>query len=518
MPGRTTAGSAATHLPAARRIGATGAPTWALCATLSISALHACRDQNVVTQVTSSDAGTGDGEASDASATSSQSSLKTLFQTLLADVQTQPSERQPFIRYVGLSQRRLAGATEAELGIERAALILALNSLSLATPLAPPTAIDAAATLYRIDLRDYAWDRQVAVEDPAILPPLGAPQPSDAGPPHADAWTATSANNPYAVQLTGSDAEELTRLTQSPVPFAEAESLLDAALEGYLYYALTGVPSTRDAALTTWGISLDDSFDGAADHTRAANTSGVHIREDEQVLIVAHYDSLEAPLPLWLTLPFDSTGSSSIFEEPLAVDRFSENLAAFSLPNGLLGYAIYAPDGQALAASEVTPEHQTARSCFGCHAQGPIRVADVLRDAYEVNGINISFSSEELAEVLATYPPQAELDALFAAAQAAYRSKLTQLGIPNDLGADVISTTLSRFERPLNLTSAAAELGVRPEQLSASNALQLPELAALAAGLEVPRSDFSRVYEDALCVLFAENADELLAPATCQIR
>jgi hypothetical protein len=530
MPLRKSTRADAENLRGSRRIGATRTPTWALLAALCFSVLPGCRDRDRLVQVELGDAGT-QGEpadaanppsqsadaasSADAGATPNVSSFDTLFQTLLADVQTQPSERQPFIRYVGLSQRRLAGATEADLDIERAALSLALNSLSLTTTLASPVAIDAQATLYRIDLRDYAWDRELELTETTSGTPTPAPSP-DAGVTHSDAWAAISANNPYAVQLMGSAADELVRLTQTPVPFAEAESLLHTALNGDVYYALTGVPSTLEAALTAWGLSLDDVF-GGADHTRAANTSGVHIPEDYE-LIVARYDMLDARLPLWLTLPFDSRGSSTIFENPLEVDRPSENLAAFSLPNGLLGYAIYAPDGQARAASEVTPEHQTASSCFGCHAQGPIHVEDVLRDVYERNVVNFGVSMEELAEVLATYPPQAELDALFTREQAAYRARLTQLGIPNALGADVISTTLARFERPLDRPHAAAELGVSPEQLTASISLLSPELAGLANGLEVPRSDFSRLYEVSLCALYTQAPDQRPAPATCERR
>jgi hypothetical protein len=505
MPDPRTRGTHAAHLHADRRIGATRTPTWALCAVLSLPALQACRDQNVITEVTIGDAGTQDG-ASDASAASSPSRIKTLFQTLLADLQTQPSERQPFIRYVGLSQRRLADVSEAELGIERAALILALNSLSLATTLTPPTAIDAAATLYRIDLRDYAWDREVAVVEPVILPPLSAPQPPDAGPPHADAWTAISANNPYAVQLVGSDADELTRLTQSPVPFAEAESLLHTALNGYVYYALTGVPTAFEAALESWSVTFEDQLAAL----KVGNESGVHAIAQEQLLL-ERPDMLEARLPLWLTL-----ASDSIYEEPLDPSTFGETLAAFSLPNGLLGYATYAADRSALVASEVTPELRNPSACFGCHVQGPIPAPDRIRE-YVENNLEY-FGANELAAIRAAYRPQTELDALFASEQAAYRARLSQLGIPDDLGADVISTTLARFERPLDLASAAAELGVTPEQLSASHALLLPELAGLADGLVVPRSDFSRVYEAALCALFAQGSDERLQLATCEIR
>jgi hypothetical protein len=225
---------------------------------------------------------------------------------------------------------------------------------------------------------------------------------------------------------------------------------------------------------------------------------------------------LEARLPLWFTITFNSSGSSSIFDDPLETYGFSERLAAFSLPNGLLGYAIYAPDGQALAASEATPELPNAGSCFGCHAQGPIRMDDVIRNLYEANALSID--PADMEEVLTAYPPQAELDALFASEQAAYRARLTQLGIPDELGADVISTTLARFERPLDLASAAAELGVSPEQLSASISLLSPELAGLAAGLEVPRSDFSRLYEVSLCALSSQAPDQRPAPATCETR
>lgn len=85
--------------------------------------------------------------------------------------------------------------------------------------------------------------------------------------------------------------------------------------------------------------------------------------------------------------------------------------------------------------------------------------------------------------------------------QAAYRARLTSLGIPTELGADVITTTLDRFERPLSLTQAAAELRVEPARLSSSLPALSPQLAGLADGGEVSRSDFSRLFAASLCSL-----------------
>ena len=447
---------------------------------------------------TQSDAGTLSDAGADARApTPAPSVFDALFAALLADLEAQPAEQRPFTRYLGLGHRRLAGASEAELRVERAALSLALNSTSTRAELVPAVAVDAEASLYRIDLRAYGWDRELEV----------------AATPQRDGWEAVIAGNPYAIAFSGSEADELARLANTAVPFVYAEVAVRALANGDVYHALASVPVTLDSDPLPWGIDRA-AMSQDLEVVRAGNWIGAHIASDEDVRL-DRYLSPQTSLPVWLSSGSFAGGDASIFDDPFEFGR-DETFVAFSLPNGLLGYGIYDPNGERRTASEVLPKIQNPSSCFGCHVEGPVRMVDMVRDVVEANPGE--FSPDTVEAFAAVYPPQEELDALFAGDQSAYRAQLTRLGVPGELGADVIPTTIDQFERPLSLAQAAAELGVEPERLSSSLGRLAPELAGLAGGLEVSRSDFSRVFSASLCALYADAPRHRPVTASCPRR
>lgn len=440
--------------------------------------------------------GTRGDRGADASAPAPRS-FDTSFQALLADLQAQPAERQPFIRYVSLAHRRLAGASEAELTAERAALSLMLNSTSTREALAPPVPVDGEAELYRIDLRDYGWDRELEV----------------AGVTHRDGWEAIIATNLYAVAFSGSEADELARLTNTVVPFVFAESVVQVVTGSDTYHALASVPAQLYSEILPWGFDRDAAQADLA-FVRAANPESAHITRDED-RISERFLVQDTGLPLWLSVGEFAGGSSTIFTSPFAYGD-GETFAIFSMPNGLVGYATYDEGGERRTASEGLPELENPSSCFGCHVEGAIRMVDLIRDYVERYWQE--FDTATADAVRAVYPPQAELDAIFASDQAAYRTQLASLGVPAELGADVITTTLARFERPLSLTQAAAELGVEPARLSSSLDRLGPELAGLADGGEVSRSDFSRVFAPSLCSLHAGETGHRPVTVDCPRR
>jgi hypothetical protein len=68
---------------------------------------------------------------------------------------------------------------------------------------------------YRLDLRDYDWDRAVTVS----------------GVEYADGWEALVAQTPHALTLQGATAERLREQTGAPYDFRNPLGILDAAAE-----------------------------------------------------------------------------------------------------------------------------------------------------------------------------------------------------------------------------------------------------------------------------------------------
>lgn len=476
------------------------APLTTLLAVLLLAALAACNGKASTTLINLEEAEAENDAGPDSSVPPppAPSSFDTLFRTLLADLAAQPAERRPFIRYLGLAHRRGAGPSEGELTAERATLSLMLNSASTGAALAPAVAVDPEAVLYRIDLRDYGWARELAV----------------AGVTHRDGWEALIAGNPYAVTFSGSDADELGRLANTAVAFVYAESVVQALASGDLYHELAAVPALLDSEPSAWGFDRVALL-GELEVVRAGNVQGAHVKRGDEV-IVDRYRVPETGQPIWLFNALDGSGSDSIYSDPFEVYGDRETFVAFSLPNGLLGYGTYGDDGKRMTGSVSVPEIANPRSCFGCHVEGPVRMLDTIRSIVERN--LREYDNETSTAVVAVYPPQPELDAIFASDQAAYRAHLTNLGIPSALGADVITATLDRFERPLSLNQAAAELGVQPGTLASFIDHLGPELAGLAAGGEVSRSDFSRVFAASLCSLYFDETGHRPVTANCPRR
>lgn len=432
----------------------------------------------------------GDG-AADAGASVAEG-FDTLFRSLLLDLRQQPAERRGSIRYVGFGHRRSAGSME--LAEDRAALSLLLNSLSTRASLVMPAAVDAASLIYRIDLSDYGWNREVQLGDVT----------------YRDGWEAIAATSEYALGFVGPDADELQRSANTPLPFMYADALMASAAANDAYTALTELPSSYDRALMRWGIDLQaNRLDLQV--VRAGVTEGTHIAVNEDLTVERHALP-PLGLPLWLSASSFAWGGDSIFDDPFDFED-GEVLAAFSLPNGLFGYAIFDESGQRIARSEGALSLESPVSCWGCHVQGPIRVVDQVRSVVVTN--TREFDDGTRAAFQALYPRQPELDALFEREQAAHRAQLTSLGIPSHLGADVITDAIARFQRDVTLADAAAQLGVTSARLLDSLPQLGPELAGLADGSGVLRSDFSRLFSTSLCVLHLEAPGHRPVMADC---
>jgi hypothetical protein len=116
------------------------------------------------------------------------------------DIRTLDETDQPFTRYLTITYAANAeGEAGCKLNVQRQryALFKGINSVSTEPGIGKPYPIDAQETIYRIDIRDYNWDRELDLEDDGVVD-------------FDDAWLAIVAtSNAYGVEYTGDQADDL---------------------------------------------------------------------------------------------------------------------------------------------------------------------------------------------------------------------------------------------------------------------------------------------------------------------
>ena len=415
-------------------------------------------------------------------------SLDRALELMAADSQSLSTVDRPFARYVTLTDASNARLCGPALERRRQALFEAVNGASLAQDVALPVAIDADAIIYRLDLRAYAWDRPLDVDD-------------DGAADFDDGWeAAVAAAGPYAVPYAGPEANVLSAGLQTPVQFLSAQVLVHTVAGGNLYYALVGV--RRDFYETTRELGID--VDVPIGATTALFAGFGTARREVRAIRMAQSREARA----WWSIDDESrSDSESPFDNPIDFHD-SPPQAIFHLPNGLQAYAI---DGGGSRATTVVP-HQNCGTCDdlealplaacpACHSGGLLPIVDQVREYVERN--ERDFDRDTFAAVQAQYPTADELDALLQRDSDVHRAALARALVPA-VGSDPLSRVYFRFERAgLDLRQAAGELGVAAEALEKLPALD-PRLAPLQSGSSVDRATFTSTFGSALCLLHAD--------------
>jgi hypothetical protein len=177
--------------------------------------------------------------------TGQEISYDEIYQRVQADLFSQDADDRPFTRYLSLTNRYNAGICSDDLDRDRWAMAKMVNMLSINTGLVEPVAIDREQTLYRINLRDYDWNREVEVE----------------GEDFDDLWEAFITIDPYAVPFVGDEADTVRLQSETDLAVLNVDMLLDTAIVGNLYYAAIGidVDETLDEFIRR-DLGIDDGF------------------------------------------------------------------------------------------------------------------------------------------------------------------------------------------------------------------------------------------------------------------
>ena len=385
---------------------------------------------------------------------------------LAADLAGLAPSARPHARWLTLVHLANAGVPEPQLARYRTALAVMLASLSWSPAARAPVAVDAARTIFRIDLRDLGWS--------------------------AATWDAIRAAYPYGVAR------------PAGVPDAiRADWLVATASRPPLYHAILGIPDRDTELARLLGVDLAAGVADGRVARAGFTTSGISVNNR---VIERHATRHGA---LWRSYDFRSSrGREDVFAHPLDFVPAGGELI-FNLPNGLQGYMLVDGAGRridkaptAIVSDPRRPDRavETAVSCIGCHGAGIIERADQLR------GATAELSAADRARILELHPPADRLASLYAADRARFAAGLAALGAaPVDRSLEPVSLLTARYEAELDLRLAAAELGLTAgalERRLARSAEVRRALAGLApGGGRIKRETWELVFSRALVEL-----------------
>jgi len=428
-----------------------------------------------------------------------------LYQAVANDLQKLDEDDALTARYISLTNRFTAGVcSNTSLDRDRQALFKMVNALSTEPSISQPTPIDPEETIYRIDLDDYGWDDAIDVVD------------ADGNVQNfTDSWEAILAFNPYAVLFEGDDVVDAQADSNTLIPVMMADSLLDTATIGNLYYALIGVNvlDTLDNfiandLLIDVAQNLEDE-----EQVRAGTTKSRISRQDR---VVQRDEQVIRQGVLWQSFDFEDDQNESIFDDPFGFAEGGTE-AIFTLPNGLFGYIIADADSVIVEDSDILLDTKqnnfravTSISCSGCHAQGLIPVVDEVKEIAIANARVSGLNNDEVEQLEAVYPDAAAFAKVVEDDTTRfYKASLSIAGVEVQ-GVEPVSDVFFRFDTDMTLKDAAGDLGLRVDDLENDINLLNPQVQVLKEGGTLDRDDFTQFFVDSLCELntFGDNVPD----------
>lgn len=439
--------------------------------------------------------------------------------TMRNDILELEDEDRPFTRYLTLTHLHNAGMCQRDLDLYRDGLAKAVNSLSREPRLVRPLAIDAEKTIYRVDLRDYGWDR------------------SDNFPENnGDIWEAVVEVNPFAVRFTGNASDVLREQAGTDVPFQTADSFIQIATGGLLdgvgadldlYNRIVAIPATL--------AELQQDVTGIAEPQAEIDEGRVFrvILEDSGVSQWNRaYDRFGgATIGEYLYISHDfasASGDANLFDNPIDFKSGGGEMI-FSLPNGLQGYMLTNGAGDILSVAPTNVVADPGQrdgvvrvgiSCMACHNNGIITKRDEFYDFYNATNNKNLFSQDEHERILKLFGTpddsvqQQDLDA------GRFRLALSALSINLENPEPIINTSW-QFEDVLSMTRVAAEFGIDENNLGFDlKRLQdrvSKSFGQLANGGTLSRDTFAGSYKSALCLLLKNSKEEPDEPECAQL-
>ena len=430
-------------------------------------------------------------------------------QAIVTDLEGIDRRARRFVRYFTLNHLYNAGLSDDELQTYRNALAKLVNSLSWHPKVRNPEPVDAAKTILRIDLRWYMWD--------------------------ATLWNRVLADYPYGI-LSDTAADRVVMVnTASKLPVVRADWFVATASRAPLYYELLQLPGNLPELEKQ--LKVDAAVNIQQERVMRAAFNGSGVSRFNRVL--ERHDSVHGAY--WRTYDFDEPPQNltertqnqppdrrNLFAFPLgpgaATDSFQHagGEAIFALPNGLHAFYIVNSTNDrlnkaptAIVSDPKRPDKsvEAGVSCMSCHVTGILPKGDQVRDHLEKNPKAFTRSDAEVISAL--YPGKDKVLAQMEEDGKRYAEAVAKTGARVSR-FEAVSTITLKFEADIDLSFAAAEVGLAPEafrqKIEASDALKKNVGALRVPGGTVGRQIWQQGFGDVvrelrLGVLFQANAN-----------
>lgn len=401
--------------------------------------------------------------------------------------------RRKGLRYLTLTHLSNACTDEKAMKVYRQAVIKLLNSLSRSPDVVRFQPIDPGETIIRVNLDELGWTSQD--------------------------WETILKSYPYKMQPDTSFKNLLVSATDSKMPYVRADWFAFTASRPGMYEKLLKLAPDFNQLAKDEGVDLEANIQKFIAQRAGFQVSGV----SRNNRLIERHPSKHGYF--WTSYDFaGNKGKQSLYEHPLGPkgkNAFEHDggESIFSLPNGFQAYYLNTADGKSLNTGPTNiVQDKRAKdlavtngiSCMGCHEFGMIKAKDEIRKIALGGPGGKAFSRAELREIDGLYPENEKMDRLIEGDAKRFADAMYRAGLDPNLnynGIEMITALSQRYEQDVDLTMAAAELGMtKAEFEQATGGGFKPELISTIRRLKqnsIPRDQFEVKYRE-----LAELGDE----------
>jgi hypothetical protein len=402
-------------------------------------------------------------------------------------------QRRKGMRYLTLTHLANACTDDRAMKVYRQAVVKLLNSLSRSPDVVRFTPIDPGETIIRVNLDELGWS------------------PED--------WDTVLNAYPYKMQPDTSFKNLLVSATDSKMPYVRADWFAYTASRPGLYEKLLKLAPDFNKLAKEEGVDLEGNIRKFIAQRAGFQVSGV----SRNNRLIERHPSRNGYF--WTSYDFaGNKGRQNLYEHPLGPkgkNAFEHDggETIFSLPNGFQAYYLNTADGKALNTGPTNiVQDKRAKdlavtngiSCMGCHEFGMIKAKDEIRKIALGGPGGKAFSRDDLRQIEALYPENDRMDKVLDGDAKRFQDAMYRAGLDPNLnynGIEMITALSQRYEQDVDLTMAAAELGMTKDEFQqATSGGFKPELIPTIRRLQqnsIPRDQFEVKYRE-----LAELGDE----------
>jgi len=457
--------------------------------------------------------------------------LDAQMQLMAEDILTVDEGARTSTRYITLTHLTNGGYTCAQLEPWREAVRLAVNALSTEPTLVRPIAVVGSfETIYRIDIRNYGWDRSVTTTIDTSDPLEQGLR--DEAITFSDKWDLLAFD-----MLTAYVPDAELGDGAAGVLRVETGQSIFSLMGDELAYRALQPPTVHDVLelpLTIQGTDVMFLRESRSESQLERKVVRAARREPGGALAHRLVERFEQPNGrfYWVTYDFGtpSEGARNLFANPMGpADPFSAIVpdetrffqedvgqALIQLPNGLMTSLLYTSPSSSsaghrlnkaptdIAADPRSPDGRllNSMSCFSCHRNGLIAMEDELRPSVESDPTFADTVILDLVREL--HPEPADFREMIQNDTDSYLQAKQELGIAPDRELDPIEENFRFYTfADLPLALAMSELGRNDDALSQCLLVIDEWNTYLAPGTTqyVPRDVFDRHYGDCIELL-----------------